>query len=79
MRPLSPGECRVLERLADGSTFKDIALDFGVSVNTVTTQAQRAYRKLGVAHRYAASEKHRHLRGHQCEHLRIRAERIAAT
>ena len=63
---LAVGECRVLIRLADQSEFKEIASDFGVSVNTVTTQAKRAYRKLGVNNRYDAVERHKHLRGHTC-------------
>ena len=72
--PLSAGECRVLERLADGVEFKEIAQDFGVTPGTVRRLAVRAYRKLGVDNRYRAVDKHRRLRGHLCQHLRLASE-----
>lgn len=77
-RPLSPGECRVLERLADGSEFKDIAIDLGVTAGTARRLAVNAYRKLGVDNRYRAVDRHRRIRGHVCHHLRLEREREAA-
>ena len=70
MTPLTAGECRVLIRLGDGSQFKDIARDFGVSTNTVKTQARRGYHKLKTNNRYGAVASHRRLRDHVCAHLR---------
>ena len=80
MRPLTESECRVLERLAekDRPTLRAAAADMGWTVNTVKTLATRAYRKLGAHGRYEAVAKHRRLRGHLCDHLRLRAEREAA-
>jgi DNA-binding CsgD family transcriptional regulator len=71
---LSPGECRVLACLTDERTFKTIAADLDVSINTAKTLALRAYRELGVNDRHAAVEAHRRFRrrGHYCEHLRVR-------
>lgn len=72
--PLAPGECVVLACLADERTYKEIALDLGVSINSVGTWAKRAYRKLSVSDRWAAVQAHRTLlrRHHRCDHLRVR-------
>ena len=63
---LTPSECRVLIRLSDGSQFKEIAADLGVSVNTAKTWGQRAYRKLRVDNRRDAVIRHRRLQEHPC-------------
>ena len=69
-RPLTPSECRVLERLEDESAlFKQIGPDLGISVNTAKTLALNAYRKLGARNRWRAVEKHKRLRQHVCHHL----------
>jgi hypothetical protein len=41
----------VLERLAEGMTYKEIALERGVSVSTVRTFVYRAYARLGLTGR----------------------------
>lgn len=45
---LTPKEAGVLRMVADGETPRAIAQECGVSVNTVRTQVQAVYRKLGV-------------------------------
>ena len=55
---LSPRQCEVLLHLAEGESFKWIGYKLGVSTSTVTETARNAYRKLGVANRYDAVEKH---------------------
>ncbi|GCE50052.1 LuxR family maltose regulon positive regulatory protein [Thermosporothrix hazakensis] len=56
IEPLSPQERRVLRLLAAGHSNPEIARELVVSVNTVRTQVQSIYRKLGVSNRVAASE-----------------------
>jgi two-component system, NarL family, nitrate/nitrite response regulator NarL len=51
---LTPGEIRVLRRLALGHGNKTIASDLGVSVNTVRTHVQHVMDKLGVHTRLGA-------------------------
>lgn len=80
-RPLTEGECRVLECLADDyAEFKDIGPALGVSINTVKRLAWNAYQKLGVGNRYRAVDRHKALlrRGHACHHLRLQREQEAA-
>jgi LuxR family maltose regulon positive regulatory protein len=61
VEPLSPQEMRVLRLLAQHRSNADIADALVVSVNTVRTQVQSIYRKLGVHTRSAASEVAREL------------------
>jgi LuxR family maltose regulon positive regulatory protein len=55
IEPLSPQERRVLRLLVAGRSNPEIASELVVSVNTVKTQVQSIYRKLGVANRVEAS------------------------
>ncbi|QBD76829.1 hypothetical protein EPA93_12770 [Ktedonosporobacter rubrisoli] len=55
LEPLSPQEKRVLRLLAQHRSNADIASELVVSVNTVRTQVQSIYGKLGVHNRSAAS------------------------
>ncbi len=61
IEPLSPQELRVLHLLAQHRSNADIAASLVVSVNTVRTQVQSIYSKLGVHNRSAASELAREL------------------
>jgi len=61
VEPLSPQEMRVLRLLVQHRSNADIADALVVSVNTVRTQVQSIYRKLGVHTRSAASEAAREL------------------
>jgi len=54
VRPLTARECTTLERVGRRLTHKDIAAEFGISINTVANLAANAYRKLG-AHSAAAA------------------------
>src|SRR5579859_1635090 len=54
--PLSPQEQRVLRLLTTGRSNPEIARELVVSVNTIRTQVQSIYRKLGVNNRVEASE-----------------------
>jgi LuxR family maltose regulon positive regulatory protein len=56
VEPLSPQEMRVLRLLVQHRSNADIANELVVSVNTVRTQVQSIYSKLGVHKRSAASE-----------------------
>jgi LuxR family maltose regulon positive regulatory protein len=48
---LTIAELRVLRFLPSHRSFREIAVQLGVSANTVKTQALAVYRKLGVASR----------------------------
>jgi LuxR family maltose regulon positive regulatory protein len=61
IEPLSPQEMRVLRLLAQHRSNADIANELVVSVNTVRTQLQSIYSKLGVHTRSAASDVAREL------------------
>jgi LuxR family maltose regulon positive regulatory protein len=61
IEPLSPQELRVLHLLVQHRSNADIAATLVVSVNTVRTQVQSIYSKLGVHSRSAASEVAREL------------------
>jgi LuxR family maltose regulon positive regulatory protein len=61
VEPLSRQERRVLGLLASGRSNPEIARELIVSVNTVRSQVQSIYRKLGVNNRVAASEVSRRL------------------
>ncbi len=56
LEPLTEAELRVLGLLARGRTNPEIAATQVVSINTVKTQVQSIYRKLGVKSRWEASE-----------------------
>lgn len=58
---LSPRECEILERLASGGSYKELARELGISPNTVKTHVARVYEKLGVERRVQALEKARAL------------------
>lgn len=62
VEPLSPQEMRVLRLLAQQRSNADIANELVVSVNTVRSQVQSIYGKLGVHTRNAASQVARELR-----------------
>ena len=62
VEPLSPQELRVLRLLAEHRTNAEIAEALVVSINTVRTQVQSIYSKLGVHKRSAASEVARDLK-----------------
>jgi LuxR family maltose regulon positive regulatory protein len=55
IEPLSLQEQRVLRLLVAGCSNPGIARELVVSVNTVKTQVQSIYRKLGVTNRVEAS------------------------
>ena len=61
VEPLSPQEMRVLRLLIQQRSNADIANELVVSVNTIRTQVQSIYYKLGVHTRRAASEVAREL------------------
>ena len=58
-RDLTPAELRVLQFLPTHLSFPEIAGQVFVSPNTVKTQAQGVYRKLGVSSRREAVEEAR--------------------
>jgi LuxR family transcriptional regulator, maltose regulon positive regulatory protein len=62
IEPLSPQEMRVLRLLVQRRSNAEIAGELVVSINTVRTQVQSIYNKLGVHSRSAASEVARELR-----------------
>lgn len=62
IEPLSPQERRVLRLLAAGLSNPEIANELVVSVNTIKTQVQSIYYKLGVNSRQEAREAARKLR-----------------
>ena len=45
---LAPRECQVLSGLVGGRSYKQIAADLGVSIDTVRTYIRSLYRKLDV-------------------------------
>jgi len=55
LRILSKAEMHILEELVTGNTYKEIAVNRNVSVNTVKKHCKNIYRKLKVRNRYAAS------------------------
>jgi LuxR family maltose regulon positive regulatory protein len=52
--PLTAAEIRVLEKLAEGLTYTDMASELYLSLNTVKTHLRHAYMKLGVTSRSSA-------------------------
>jgi len=61
IEPLSPQELRVLRLLVAGRSNREIATAQIVSINTIRTQVQSIYRKLGVNNRVEACEMARQL------------------
>ncbi len=54
-------ECEILELLASGQSYKEMARSLGISPNTVKTHLARVYQKLEVERRTHAIEKARWL------------------
>jgi putative nucleotidyltransferase with HDIG domain len=52
--PLTARETEMVQKLADGKLYKQIADDFGLKVSTVRSHLYNTYRKLGVADRAQA-------------------------
>ncbi len=61
IEPLSPQEVRVLRLLVVGRSNREIAAEQIVSINSILTQVQSIYRKLGVNNRVGACEMARQL------------------
>jgi DNA-binding CsgD family transcriptional regulator len=59
---LAPRELQVLERIAEGMRNKEIAVDLGISENTVKFHASKIFRKLGVTSRSQAASMVSHRR-----------------
>jgi DNA-binding NarL/FixJ family response regulator len=66
---LSPREREVLERAAYGRSNGQIALELGVTVNTVKFHLASIFRKLGVANRTAAATAYVRMAPRDEEHL----------
>jgi DNA-binding NarL/FixJ family response regulator len=60
--PLGPREREVLELLAAGAMYKEVAKQLGISINTVLTHVRRIYRKLHVNSRHAAVDRFKKMR-----------------
>ena len=60
--PLGPREREVLELLATGAMYKQVAKKLDISMNTVLTHIRRIYRKLHVNSRHAAVERYKRMR-----------------
>jgi putative nucleotidyltransferase with HDIG domain len=52
--PLTPRETEMVQKLATGKVYKQIAADLGLQVSTVRTHLYNTYRKIGVADRAQA-------------------------
>jgi LuxR family transcriptional regulator, maltose regulon positive regulatory protein len=52
--PLTASELRVLEKLAEGLTYTEMASELYLSLNTVKTHVRHAYMKLGATSRSSA-------------------------
>jgi len=59
---LAPREREVLDLLAAGAMYKEVARKLGVSRNTVITYIRRIYKKLHVHSRHHAVERYRRMR-----------------
>jgi DNA-binding CsgD family transcriptional regulator len=62
MGELSQRERDVLELLSTGLLYKEIAVELGVSLNTVMTYMRRIYKKLHVTSRHYAVERYRRMK-----------------
>jgi len=60
--PLGPREREVLEMLAAGAMYKQVAKKLDISMNTVLTYVRRIYKKLHVNSRHAAVDRYRRMR-----------------
>lgn len=60
--PLGPREREVLELLATGAMYKQVARKLDISINTVLTHIRRIYKKLHVNSRHAAVDRYRKMR-----------------
>ena len=60
--PLGPREREVLELLATGAMYKQVAKKLDISMNTVLTHIRRIYKKLHVNSRHAAVERYKRMR-----------------
>ncbi len=58
---LAPREREVLELLASGAMYKQVASELDISLNTVLTHIRRIYKKLHVNSRHAAVERYRRM------------------
>ena len=58
---LAPREREVLELLASGAMYKQVASALDISLNTVLTHIRRIYKKLHVNSRHAAVERYRRM------------------
>ena len=58
---LTPRECEVLGKLADGKSYKEIARDLNVSPNTIKTHVSKIYTKLDTDRRTLAIDRARKL------------------
>jgi putative nucleotidyltransferase with HDIG domain len=52
--PLTSRETEMMQKLADGKAYKQIAVEFGLQASTVRTHLYNTYRKLGVSDRAQA-------------------------
>ncbi len=52
--PLSRRESQILQKVADGATTKEVALELGISPHTVKTHLERIFEKLGANDRAQA-------------------------
>jgi len=62
MGELTQRERDVLELLSTGLLYKEIAVELGVSLNTVMTHMRRIYKKLHVTSRHYAVERYRRIK-----------------
>jgi DNA-binding NarL/FixJ family response regulator len=62
MGELSARERDVLELLSTGLLYKEIAVELGISLNTVMTYMRRIYKKLHVTSRHYAVERYRRMK-----------------
>jgi DNA-binding NarL/FixJ family response regulator len=60
--PLAPREREVLELLAAGAMYKEVAKKLDISINTVLTYVRRIYKKLHVNSRHAAVDRFKKMR-----------------
>jgi DNA-binding NarL/FixJ family response regulator len=60
--PLGPREREVLELLAAGAMYKQVAKKLDISMNTVLTYVRRIYKKLHVNSRHAAVDRYKRMR-----------------
>lgn len=59
---LGPREREVLELLASGAMYKQVAAKLDISINTVLTYIRRIYKKLHVNSRHAAVDRYKKMR-----------------